>query len=110
MQTREGIGSGVRGFPGRSRWVIYAMEALPCIKHQHPLQRAVFAICLLNHLDGCPGGSDGFWLSWFGGISQDPVPCVSAEDSRDVMPTASLALALWQPRRWVRDGMLLCLV
>lgn len=32
-----------------------------------------------------------------GGISQIPVPCVSAGDSRDVMtPTASLALALWQ--------------
>lgn len=45
---------------------------------------------------GCPGS---------GGISGAPIRCVSAVDSRDVMPTASLALALWQPRGWVGDGM-----
>lgn len=49
---------------------------------------------------GCPGSGE---------ISQIPVPRVSAGDNRDVMPTASLALALLQPRGWVSHGMLLTL-
>ncbi|XP_062365566.1 ladinin-1 [Cinclus cinclus] len=47
---------------------------------------------------GCPGSRE---------VSQIPVPCSSAGDRRDVTPTASLALDLWQPRGWVSGGMLL---
>lgn len=49
---------------------------------------------------GCPGAGE---------ISHILVPRVSAGDNGNVMPTASLALALLQPRGWVGRGMLLTL-